>query len=326
MITNLSKLPMSLAIWLASDDYDHNKDANTISATSLLKPIKSILLGSSCSAESDIDIVDLVPSRMGTAIHTAIEESWLKPNKDLKAALTALGYPKRVIEAVKVNPDPATVTEDDLAIYMEIRTDRDIDNYTITGKFDFICDGQLEDFKSTSTYTWITQSNREKYIQQGSIYRWLNPHLVTKDTMRINYIFTDWSAAKAKQSKDYPATRVISQEYPLMSVFDTELFIKAKLFELNKYTGMDQDSMPPCTSEELWERPSVFKYYKNPANKSRSTKNFENYWEANQRFIDDGSVGEVVEVKGEVVFCKYCPAVNACKQAQQYIQEGRLSV
>ena len=323
MITNLSNLPMSLAVWLARDEYDHNKADNTLSATSLLKPTKSILLGSLCSSETDIDVVDLVASRMGTAIHTAIEQSWL--SGDIKDTLNLLGYPSWLVKAVKVNPDPTTVTEDDLPIYMEIRKDKEIDGFTITGKFDFICDGQLEDFKSTSTYTWINQTNRDKYIQQGSIYRWLNPDLVTNDVMRINYIFTDWSAAKAKQSKDYPATKVLSQEYPLMSLFDTELFIKAKLAELTRYAGLPQEEMPQCTSEELWERPSQFKYYKNPSNKTRSTKNFETYWEAHQRFMDDGSVGEIVEVKGEVVFCKYCPAVNNCKQAQKYIEKGRLS-
>lgn len=323
MITNLSNLPMSLAVWLARDEYDHNKADNTLSATSLLKPTKSILLGSLCESETDIDVVDLVASRMGTAIHTAIEQSWL--SGDIQETLTLLGYPNWLTKAVKVNPDPATVTEDDLPIYMEIRKDKEIDGYTITGKFDFICNGQLEDFKSTSTYTWINQTNKDKYIQQGSIYRWLNPDLVTNDVMRINYIFTDWSAAKAKQSKDYPATKVLSQEYPLMSLFDTELFIKAKLAELTRYAGLPQEDMPECTSEELWERPSQFKYYKNPSNKTRSTKNFETYWEAHQRFMEDGSIGEVVEVKGEVVFCKYCPAVNNCKQAQKYIEEGRLS-
>jgi len=322
MITNNNGLPLSLAAWLAHDEYDHNKADMTISATSLLKPTKSILLGNVGSAESDIDVVDLAASRMGTALHSSIESFWLGP-KNATKAMELLGYPKKLIESVKINPE--NPNEDDLNIYMEIRSDKEVEGFTVTGKFDFICDGQLEDFKSTSTFTYVNQTNREKYIQQGSIYRWLNPHLVTNDIMRINFLFTDWSAAKAKQDPKYPATKVLSQELPLMSQFDTELFIKAKLLELKKYQGMDQDSMPACTSEEVWERPSVFKYYKDPAKKTRSTKNFDTYWEANQRYTDDGSVGEIVEVKGDVVYCNYCPAKNICKQAQGYIQDGRLS-
>lgn len=324
MYTNVHNLPISLALWLAYDDYDHNSDDNVISATSLLKPTKSLILGSKTVKEESIDISTLVPSRMGTAIHTAIETAWLSDK--VKDLLAKVGYPAKLISKMLVNPDPETVTADDLAIYMEIRSSKDLMGYTISGKFDFICDGQLEDFKSTGTYTWIKQSNKEKYIQQGSIYRWLNPTLVTNDIMRINYIFTDWSAAKAKQSSDYPKSRVISQEYVLMSLDETESFIKNRLSKLIKYKDCTQEEMPQCTSEELWERESVYKYYKNPEKKTRSTGNFSNYYEAHQRYIDDGGVGEVVTVKGEVVFCKYCPALAICKQAQSLINEGRLNL
>lgn len=325
MITNLTNLPLSLAVWLADDDYDYNREDNYLSATSLLKPVKSLILGSrSLESEQDVDVTSLVASRMGTAIHTSIEQTWLSDR--VKNIMQKLGHPKFLIESLKINPDPSTVTPDDLAIYMEIRNTKEIDGYTIGGKFDFICDGQLEDFKSTSTYTWINQSNRDKYIQQGSIYRWLNPHLVTQDSMRINYIFTDWSAAKAKQSKDYPPAKTLSQEYPLMSLADTELFIRTKLYELKKYAGLPEEDMPACTPEDLWEKPPVYKYYKNPEKKARSSGNFDTYWEANQKLIADGSVGEIVTVKGSVGFCKYCPALGLCKQAQTYIDEGRLSI
>lgn len=323
MITNSSNLPISVAVWLAQDDYDHVNDPAYISATSILKPTKAVVLGNSLAQEGDVDITNLVASRMGTAIHTAIEDAWTKnPQKTMKL----LGYPQKLIDALKVNPDPSTVTEDDFVIYQEVRTIKEIDGWKVGGKFDFICDGQLEDFKSTSVYTYINQSNAEKYVQQGSIYRWLNPTLVTNDVMRINYVFTDWSAAKAKQTKDYPPARILSQEYPLMTIQETEAFIREKLSKINSSINADQSQMPECTSEDLWERPTVYKYYKNPAKKTRSTGNFDSYWEAHKRFSDDGSVGEIVTVRGEVMACKYCPASGVCEQAQMLVQEGRLNL
>jgi hypothetical protein len=209
---------------------------------------------------------------------------------------------------------------------MELRRIKEILNWKITGQFDFIANGKLEDFKSTGTYNWINQSNREKYIQQASIYRWLFPDLITEDMFSINYIFTDWSSAKARQDSKYPQKRLIQQDYPLMSIADAERFIKDRLNKLNQYKDVPQSQMPECTTEELWLKPSVFKYYKNPANKTRSTKNFDSYWEANQQYTADGSVGEIVEVKGEVGFCKYCSAANICYQAKQFMNEGRLLV
>lgn len=325
MYTNLHNLPMSMVLWLMFDDYDYNSDSKTISATSILKPTKSLVLGSRVGQQEPVDVMNMVASRLGTAIHTAIEQAWLSDPAKVKELLKMV-YPSKLIDAMVVNPDPDTVTEDDFAVYMEIRNDKQVSGYTISGKFDFICNGQLEDFKSTSAYTWVTQSNKEKYIQQGSIYRWLNPHLVTEDVMRINYIFTDWSAAKAKQSKDYPPSRILSQEYPLMSLAETEAFVMQRIAEIDRYMDAHQDEMPRCTPEELWEKPTVYKYYKNPAKKVRSTANFDSYWEAHDRYMKDGSIGEIVTIKGEVGFCKYCPASALCSQAAEMMAEGRLTL
>jgi hypothetical protein len=111
-----------------------------------------------------------------------------------------------------------------------------------------------------------------------------------------------------------------------MSYADTERFIKDKLREINKYKDAPEEELPECTSEELWEKPSIYSYYKNPEKMDRSTKNFDTYWEAHQKLVSDGLTGIIVERKGQIIFCNYCPAKNSCKQAKRYIDEGRLLV
>lgn len=316
-------LPLSLKVWLAHKTYDSVDDPKCISATTILRPTKSLVLGMRVQeAETSTDLVRLIPSSIGTSIHTAIETAWL--DKNLPETLKTAGIASNAVGRIKVNPE--TVEEGDIPIYMEIRNQKEIDGWKITGKFDFICDGVLEDFKSTSVYTWINQSNADKYIEQGSIYRWLNPELIKADYMYIRYIFTDWSAAKAMQDKTYPQSRIISQKYELMSVEATENMLKTNINNLIKYLDAPEDQIPECTAKELWQRDSVFKYYKDPNKKARSTKNFSTYHEAYQKFIEDGSIGEVVEVKGEVVFCKYCNAITICEQARQYIDQGLLTL
>ena len=322
MITNNFNIPMSLAVWLADDQYDHSDDPKLISATGLLKPLKSMILSMRATQTGDTDVSDLISSSMGSAIHTAIEVAW-KSDK-LKESLIKLGYPKKVVENIVINP--TELRDTDIPIYMELRRNKEIDGYTISGKFDFISDGKLEDFKSTGTYSYINQSNKQKYIEQASIYRWLFPDLITQDSFSINYIFTDFSSTKAKQDKTYPQKRMIQQDYQLMEYGETERFIKSKLKQISKFLDANQEEIPQCTPEELWERQSVFKYYRNPEKLERSTKNFESYWEANKKYTEDGSVGRIIEVKGEVVFCKFCNAVNICNQAKQYIKEGRLVI
>jgi len=41
---NVSDVPLALAVFLATDSYDYNPDPNTVSATTLLKPIRQIVL------------------------------------------------------------------------------------------------------------------------------------------------------------------------------------------------------------------------------------------------------------------------------------------
>ncbi len=84
--------------------------------------------------------------------------------------------------------------------------------------------------------------------------------------------------------------------------------------------------MPPCSDDDLWRKDPVFKYYKNPNSTARSTKNFDTFAEAHARLAEDGFVGKVVEVKGEVVACKYCNAFAVCKQKDTYIADGSLKL
>ena len=319
---NTSSVPLSLAVFLASDFYDHDQDQNTISATTLIKPIRQIVLGARVPEDmTPLELVNLVPSRMGSAIHDAIERSW-KDNYQI--ALDHLGYPKKVIEKIRINPKPEELQDGQIPIYLEQRAYKQVGKFLISGKYDFIGDGRVEDFKSTSTFTAMNNTNDEKYIWQGSIYRWLNPDIITKDEMAIQFIFTDWSKAKAMQDPKYPQQRIQQRILPLKSIPETDAFVKRKLAQIEQYWDADEKVIPPCTDADLWRSEPVFKYYKNPEKRSRSTKNFDNLHDAQLRLIEDGSVGVVVEQPGQVTACKYCPAFAVCSQKDTLIASGDL--
>ena len=42
--TNRANLPLSIAVWLTHDTYDHDSRSNHISATSLLRPARQTVL------------------------------------------------------------------------------------------------------------------------------------------------------------------------------------------------------------------------------------------------------------------------------------------
>ena len=319
---NTSAVPLSLAVFLATDNYDH--DSATISATALLKPIRQIILGARVpEGDSVVDLIQMMPSRMGSAIHDAIERSW----KDNHAtALSALGYPDKVIEKIRINPDPSELGNGIIPIYLEQREKKQVGKFLVSGKFDFIGDGRVEDFKSTSTYTAMRGTNDEKYILQGSIYRWLNPKKITKDEMAIQFIFTDWSKAKAMTDPKYPQQRIQQKILPLKSVLETDAFVKRKLTQIDQLWDAPEESLPLCSDEDLWRSEPVFKYYKNPQKMARSTKNFDTRQEAYTRRAEDGNVGIVVEVPGQVTACKYCSAFALCSQKDALIAVGDLQL
>lgn len=317
---NVSSVPLSLAVFLATDNYDH--DSETISATSLIKPIRQLILGSRISHDDAmVDLTNLMPSRMGSAIHDAIERSW---KDNYQTALAALGYPKRVIEKIRVNPDPKDLGPDDIPVYLEQRVKKQVGKYLISGKYDFIGEGRVEDFKTTSVYTAINNTNDDKYILQGSIYRWLNPEIITKDEMAIQFIFTDWSKAKAVADPKYPQQRFQQRILPLKSIQETDHYIRQKLSLLDKHWETPEAEIPLCSDEDLWRSEPIFKYYKNPEKRSRSTKNFETRQEAYVRLSEDGGKGIVIEQPGQVTACKYCPAFALCSQKDALIAAGDL--
>lgn len=320
--SNVSAVPLSVAVFLASDFYDHNEDPNTISATSLIKPIRQIILTNRVNPElALIDLTQMVASRVGTAIHDGFERAWVNNHV---TALTALGFPEKIVNRVLVNPTKDTMFDGCIPVYLEQRATKQVGRWNVSGKFDFVGEGRVEDVKTTSTYTAMHSTNDAKYILQGSIYRWLNPEIITQPNMAIQFIFTDWSKAKAMADPKYPQQRIQQLILPLKSTQEIQGYVERKLNQIEQYWDTPEEQIPFCTDEDLWRSEPVFKYYKNPTKTTRSTKNFDTKQEAFIRLAEDGNVGIVKEVPGQVTACKYCPAFSACSQKDALVASGDL--
>jgi hypothetical protein len=319
--TNKDNISLPLAVWLMHDDYDYDSRTNVISATSLLKPTRALVLKTQHSElDKEVDIMSLVPSRMGSAIHAIAEQAWTDRG-NVSKAMSALGTSK-LGEITIINPDKP-VKENEIPVYVEQRHETEVGDYIISGKYDLVIDGTLSDYKSTSVWTYIFDSNALKYTQQGSIYKWLAPDRITDNKIDIQFIFTDWSGSNAARDSKYPQSRVLTKSYPLWSTDQTDKFIKDKLTDIKGLLDKPQEDLPECTSEELWESQTKYKYFKNP-NAQRATKVFDNMQEADQRLSDDGMVGIVKTIRGEVKACRYCEVSGICQQAKNLVQQGRL--
>lgn len=316
-ITNETDIPLGLAVWILQDNYDYVDKENYISVTQLMRPIRQIILGKRSKSQQDFDLVDRIPSALGNSLHDSIEKAWLTGHEN---ALRMLGYPKSVIERVLINPTEEQLksVDEPIPVYLEQRTMKEIDGFLVGGKYDMVAEGIVQDNKSTSAYSWVYGGRDDDYALQGSLYRWLNPKIITEDFIRINFIFTDWQKSAAAQNPKYPNSRCKAKDIPLLSYDETEKWVKNKLIQVVNFMDAPQDRIPECTDEELWKSDTVYKYYSDPEKTSgRATKNFDNLGEA-MAFKTSKGKGVVIPIHGEPKRCAYCPAYDVCEQKDQY--------
>lgn len=317
--SNTTEIPLALAVWVLQDNYDYNNSPKTISVTTLLKPLKQAILGKRVDTTNLVmDIESLVPSSLGSTIHDGVERAWLD-TKNYQRAMTKLGYSDDIISRVVVNPTEEDLTTDSLPIYVEQRVEKDIAGWTISGKYDTIMFGEIQDVKSTSAWSWVFGSNDQNYALQLSMYRWLNPKKVTQATGQINFVFTDHNKATAAQNTSYPTNRVMSKKITLLEPEAIEAWIKERLALLEKYAEAPEEALPECSDEDLWWSDVKYKYYKDATKTDgRSTKNFSSLAEANMHLATNGGVGVVLTVKTEPKRCGFCAAFTICKQKDKY--------
>lgn len=325
-ITNNADISLAIGVWLLHDEYDYNDDPNHISATKLMRPLKQIVMANRVPKENmEADLEDYVSRALGHSIHDSMEKAWTV-NPGIKLKL--LGYPDSVIERVLINPTKAELdaVEDPIPVYLEQRHARTFMGKNISGKFDQVTEGMVNDTKSTSAYGWMFGTRDEENTLQMSIYRWIDHaqdyQKITEDIGQVNYIFTDWQKFQAKSNPKYPQKRVESKQLPLLTLKETEDWVIKKLALIERYKDAPESAIPECTEEELWMSKPKFKYFSDPAKAkvsgARSTKNFDTLVEANQHKQNKGSKGVVVTVPGEVKRCGFCPIYDICEQKDRY--------
>lgn len=323
-LTNNTGLSLFAQVYLAHETYDREEAG--LSVTTLLKPVKQVILARRVpEGMASADVADQIASSNGTAIHDAFEAAWKSPK--LVDTLIRLGNPPGVARKVRVNPTPEEVAAGGIIpVYTEVRSKKLVRGLWVSGKFDFIGDGAVEDLKNTSVWKYLN-ADFEHYILQGSMYRWLNPTLVTKDWMNLTFQFTDWNSRDRNMNPDnYPPARMHTRKLQLLSYDDTQVYVENKVQQLIDLEHADEKQMPPCSDKDLWRKADTYRYFAKAEKAhepgARSTKNFDNKADADLHAAQKGGV--VVTKRGGVVGCLYCNAFLACKQKDALIACGDL--
>lgn len=327
-LTNDHQIDLPIAVWLLQDGYYSGADkappGELISVTSLMKPTRQQILQRQVKIEdTEMDVADMIASRMGHGLHDSIERSWTEGT--WQEAMRRLHYPQKVIDKVKINPDPAALDKEDIPIYLEKRGYLEHGGIVLTGQLDFSINGAYRDFKSTSTFSYTSGNKDDDYRLQGSLYRLIMPEYIWNDMMRIEFIFTDWAKYRARASAEYPQCRVAHKEYKLLSQAETTEWIDDKLDDIkqNARHAINQDKLVRCSDKDLWKSDDSYKYYSNPETakkKGKCQKSFDNMADAQLHLKEKGK-GAVVTFPGEVKACEYCAAFSVCQQRKEYFND-----
>lgn len=277
IITNNTDLPKPF-VRMAESDY--KPTPKRYSATTLLKPVREILLNRRYDSVLMRDCSEMIWLLFGKAVHKILEEYGTGENE---------------------------FTEERLEVAMD-------SGYTVSGILDFydIDKGEVADYKTASVWK-VIYKDFEDWKKQGLIYAWLlrkNGLPCHKATFYA--LLKDHSAQKAKHEADYPKEPVYRVEFTITDeeIAEIERFITDKLELLRTYEDKPDDELPLCTLEERWNDGDKYAVMRKGV--KRALRVLDSMEAAREYVADKG--GDYIELrKGEDKKCNdYCQCATKC--------------
>lgn len=285
-ITNTMKLPQPFVDAVTSD-YQY-KDKR-YSVTTLLKPVREIMLLRRHNEEIESDVSDMLWAIMGTAMHSILENS-----TEGKHLLTE--------KALEVK----------------------FGDYTLSGRNDLYNTRSFTvvDYKYTSVWKYILK-DYEDYRMQGLMYVYMLQKLGYK-AKKAEFILClkDWQKSKAKFDKTYPQCQIQKVQFTF-SEEDMGFIEKwiIKKFEEIKVAELQKDEeLPVCSPADRWNSGDKFAVMKN--GRKTALRVLDTMQEAEQYKATNG--GDFIETrKGEDKKCQeYCNACEFCKHYQECVKNN----
>lgn len=217
IITNNFVLPTVL---IDSVEENHVPVDKHYSVTTLLKPVREILLTRRHYNEITQDISDMVWLIFGSAVHKLIEDA------------DKSGFAEYKLENLV------------------------IDDYYLTGICDLYDEEHftVNDWKTTSVWKIIHQEF-EDWRKQGLMYAWLlrKKGYYTKK-LKFNALLKDWSPSDAKYKSDYPKHPIYVWEYEITEadMMEIQSFIETQFKLIIACEKLKDDDLPLCNQEERW--------------------------------------------------------------------------
>jgi len=283
-ITNRHNAPSAIVNNVMNDEYSRG-DAD-ISVTQLLSSPRIVLLQRVNEHNMETDVVDRIPSMLGTAMHKVLEKG-ANPGEIVEERFfyTILGV--KVSGAVDLQIPKADGTWE-------------INDYKITSVYSVMAD----------KWEWAAQLNMYAYLMRMATGR-------RATTLKIVAILKDWSRKQGEFKPDYPPAPLVMVDVELWSDEKQEAYIQERVL-LHKKNEESLDIGGPiddCTDDERWlrgEKHAVMKKGRKSAVKLFDKKEDADDWIGQQ---DDEALS-VEHRPGDPIRCSgdYCGVSKWCKQ------------
>ena len=283
-ITNKNKLPKPF-VDAVSKDYKYRE--KRYSVTTLLKPIREIMLMRRYGEEIEQDVSEMIWAIFGTACHSILENS---------------GDAKHLLK--------------------EKSLEMKFGDYTLSGRSDLYntASGCVVDYKVCSTFK-VLKKDFEDYRKQGLMYALMLKNMGYKvKKAQFILVLRDWQKTKAKFDKTYPQSQVVKKEFKFTEKDFEDIYqwISDKFKEIAIAEKQQDSDLPLCSQEDRWNSGQTFAVMKNgrkTALRVLSTR------EEAEEYQEKNGGDYIQERQGEDRKCKeYCSCCYFCDYYKNFVK------
>ncbi len=288
-LTNRFNIPQTFVNILHRPTYSKGKAH--LSVTQLINSPKIVALTKKFDDEIEQDVSEMVWSIFGTAVHGVLEHG-----KDDN---------HRVEERLHAEVDGWKISG---AIDLQIINEAGID---------------IRDYKTTSA--WAVMNEKIEWEHQLNIYAWLVETVKKTPVTSVGIvaIIRDWNRRDAANREGYPEAPIKEIPIKLWPMEERLAFIRSRINEHSACEfAMETDSdLPPCTPDEMWEKPTMWAVKKTGGVRAKSVHESESEASA---ALEKAGKGYEIEVRpGSRTRCEtFCPVNHRCQQWREY-QESK---
>ena len=284
-ITNKFNIPQAIVNFAHRNEYNPGASDTTVSR--LIDSPRIDILSKRHNDEIEIDIQDLIPALVGTALHSIFEKG----------------------------------AEKEKTVISEERIFYKINGWRVSGQIDtqdIEPDGVIvTDYKSTSA--WAVMNEKIEWEYQLNLYAYLVEKvkgLKVKEA-QIVALVRDWNRRDVGK-ENYPESMVVTIPAKLWTMEEREAYL---IDRLNKHAEADASlvlggAIADCTPAEQWRSEETFAVYKNK-NMNRAFRVFALKEEAD-KFASQEKDVSVVTRKAEPKRClNWCRVAQFCDQKKR---------